>query len=420
MMSCDRNGRKCAAAAVRNGIAGHAGRSLNAISSWQTVDTLMSGKVNADKLPEQAANLALGTVGLKVENGHIRLRNVMGLVIGAHALEHATGSAVTMLARTALRGQPVATYRGVLIRRSPLVDKWQQTRGKLSFRRVQLADSFYFHQGGRTWSVTANRYRFPGNLPEKTLTTLRSHSFPDRAFYFDRPLDPRDAVDIVLGHKDPATHPGFLGATTELDALLPAIKGAKQTLMAANWLTMDDSERDTRTLDFVDYGTLIRSTSGSATRTSPFYPSARTPAWRTTSYTDIAKAYKPNTTGIPIQEGYGGLKPAPEKPVDKSAFVGNLWDNQTKPEPKIERTSNYAQLVREVGQELAPETIAVSGKGERPLRVEALDQLSDKRILAEAYYRDTDGAWVPITDEKAQEKIANVIVDAFRRVSKKT
>ena len=389
-MSCDKNGRKCASAAVRNGIAGHASRSLNAIGSWQTVDKLVTGQVNPERLPEQAANLALGTVGLKVENGRIRMRNVMALVIGTHAIEHATGSAVTMLARTALRGQPFAAYQGVVLRRSPVIDNWLRAKSKLSIGRVTPEDNYFFHQGGRTWSVVSNRYRFPGNLPEKTLTVLHSHSFPNRAFYFDRQLDPREAVDFVLGNKNPEKHPGFLGATNELDALAPPLKSAKRTLMAANWLTIDDSERDTRTLDFVDYDALSKPKS--TITASPYYS---TPAWRTAGYADIAKA----RIATPLTKTAPTAKPK---------------------QIKIEKTSNYAQLVREVGRELAPKTVSVSGRGERPLRVEALDQLSDKRILAEAYYRDTDGAWVPITDEKAQEQIAAVIIDEFKRVSGKS
>lgn len=400
-MSCDRNGRKCASAAVRNGIAGHISRSLNTVGSWQTVDKLVSGQFNPERLPEQAANMALGTVGLKVENGHIRLRNVMGLVIGTHAVEHATGSTVTLLARTALRGQPFATYQGVVLRRSSAIGKLLRARSKLSLGRVTTDDNFFFHQGGRTWSVTANRYRFPGNLPEKTLSVLHSHSFPDRAFYFDRPLDPRDAVDIVLGNKNPDTQPGFLGATNELDALAPPLKSAKRALIAANWLTIDDSERDTRTLDFVDYNALTPKTAVTA---SPSYPyTYKTPAWRTPGYADIVTTRTPVSGTPPTAPSTAKSAAQPKKEVKK-----------------LERTSNYAQLVREVGQELAPKTVSVSGKGERPLRVEALDQFSDKRILAEAYYRDTDGQWVPITDETAQEKIAAIVIDQFKRASNKT
>jgi len=416
-MSCDRNGRKCATAAVRNGIAGHAGRSLNAISSWQTLDTLVSGKVHADKLPEQAANMALGTLGLKLENGQVRLKNVMGLVIGTHALEHVTGSAVTLLTRTALRGQAFATYRGILLRRSPLAEKFRQKTKSLSGGRITPKDTFYFHESGRTWSVSTADYRFPGNLPLKTLSVLRSHSFPNRAFYFDRALAPQDAVDVVMGDKDPETQPGFLGATNEIDALAPAIKSAKLSLMTANWLTMDDSERDTRTLDIIDYGTLARP----ARYSSPFNPSTRAPTWRSPGYANIVKTYgsQTRTAGIPVTEGYGGLKAVPEKAVDTSAFVGDLFGNRTPPKKssKITATSNYEQLTREVGKALAPPTISVSGKGERPLRVEALDQFADGRILAEAYYGEADGSWTPITDESSQAKIATFITDKFKKLS---
>jgi hypothetical protein len=231
-----------------------------------------------------------------------------------------------------------------------------------------------------------------------------------------------------------------LGSTNEIDALVPALGSGKRALMGLNWLTMDDSERDTRGPDFVDYGTLDRpraNTYGQYGGYSDRYPHLRpSPGPYTCAYTYADLARQADVKKVPVSEGYGGLSAAEEKKPDPGAFVSDLWGNKPgqagsqPPAPpeagpadddfKVVRSVRYEDLVKEVGQPLAPAVVEHETLGQRPLRVEALDQFKDGRILAEAYYEAPDGGWTPILDEKALEQIAGRITDKFQRISKQT
>jgi len=247
-MSCDSKNRLIASASGRNGIAGYLNRSLGIISSWGTVERLLSGDTSA------LAHQVLGLAGLRLEektasqvaseqtrkqnpdpvvSRQIKLNGVAGGMLGLHALEQATGVAATMLVRSTLRGKPSGTYRGVILRHLPLTKLPGPGR---------KAEGFYFHQGGRTWISRTAHYAISKDTV-KTLTTVRSLSFPNRAFYFDRKMDERDVVDVVLGARDPDSLPGFLGYTGEFDSLVPSMGALKKGLMGINWLSIDETER---------------------------------------------------------------------------------------------------------------------------------------------------------------------------------
>ena len=424
-MSCNRNGNRCAGAAARNGIAGHLSRSLSALASWQTVDRLLFSGLKKEDLPTAATNALLSAAGLKWEDGRVKLAGVLGLIIAVHGLEHASGAAATLLARNLVRGRAYGRYRGVILRRNPLLKRAQAIRGGLSRGKVTGVAGYYFHQGGRTWTCTMTDFR--AREGSRQMTALKGVSYPNRGFYFDRPLDERDAVDIVLGDRDPDTVPGYLGSTNELDSLIGTGR-LKRGLMGLNWLTVDDSERDTRGPDFVDYGTLETAPAGRWTDYRP-YRHERTVSpghTRSVSYADLVKEVgrQADTTGVPVMEGYGGPPKTEERPPDPATFVSDLWGNKSgdRPEapPKITRTIKYADLAAELGQELAPPQIELGGLGKRPLRVEAIDQYEGGAIRAEAYYQDTDEQWTPIADEKIEEAIAKTITDNFQAISRRS
>jgi len=421
-MSCDSRNRLIASASGRNGIAGYLNRSLGILGSWGTVERLFSGD-GAD-LANQVLNLA----GLRLEqktasqaaeearrerepvvSRKVKLNGVAGLMIGVHALEQATGVAATLAARAVLRGKPTGTYRGVILRRSPLASLPGPGRN---------AEGFYFHQGGRTWVSRTAQYPVSRDTV-KTLTTVRSLSLPGRAFYFDRKMDERDVVDVVLGERDPDTLPGFLGYTGELDSLAPALGLLKKGLMGLNWLSIDETERETRGLDFIDYtapGSSYRQTAHSHS-----YPSAA--PVRTVTYADMARSAgrQVDTRNIPVREGYGGPPPPPEPPPPPpEAYVSDLWGNSTRPEEVIAVT-DYAKLAAEAGRELAPPKIDIPGQGLRPLRVRSLDLLKgpggSKQMRASADYEYAPGQWRPITDDKIREALANTVAMNFNEAS---
>lgn len=418
-MSCDSRNRLIAVASGRNGIAGYLNRSLGVLGSWGTVERLFSGD------GAETVNQLLGLAGLRLEqktasqaaeearrrerepvvSRKVKLNGVAGLMIGVHALEQATGVAATLAVRAALRGKPTGTYRGVILRRLP--------PAPLPGRN---ATGFYFHQGGRTWVSRTAQYPISRDTV-KTLTTVRSLSLPGRAFYFDRKMDERDVVDVVLGERDPDSLPGFLGYTGELDSLAPSLVLLKQGLMGLNWLSIDETERETRGLDFIDY------TASPYRQTAPShsYPSAA--PVRTVTYADLARSAgrQVDTRNIPLREGYGGPPPPPEPPPPPpEAYVSDLWGNPTRPDELIAAT-DYAKLVAEAGRELAPPQIDIPGQGLRPLRVRSLDLLKgpggSKQMRASADYEYTPGQWRPITDDKIREALANTVALNFNQAS---
>ena len=461
-MSCSRTGDRCASAAGRNGVAGYMSRALNTMSSWQTVNQVLSGSKQWNDVPGRLGDTALGLVGLgRDRGGKLYLANVAGLILATHAIEHGTGVAATMVARNAVRGIPYGQYRGVILRRNPYLAAMQKLRRlarPLQMYRPknwfpsELKDGFYFHQGGRTWSCLTAGYRVTKDT-SKTLMSVKQLSFPGRAYYFDRRIDERDVVDVVLGDKDPDTIPGYLGGTNEIDAVVRPLGAAKKALMGLNWLTMDDTERDTRGEDFVDYGALAAprtrpyaswsSESNNYTNHSGYGSASLGPYGRAYRYADLLKRNGPQVAmkDVPVSEGYGGLKLAEEKKPGPQDFVSDLWGNKpgqgAKGKPtagsptertdddafKVVKAVKYTDLMATLGgKALAPPTVMLTDEGgdlgPRPLRVEALDTFKNGRTLAEAYYQDLNGQWQPIADEKALEQIAKVVMDEYTRQSR--
>ncbi len=433
-MSCSANFRACAkSAANRNGISGYLSQAAGAVGSWGTVNSAIesaggisldlkniSGAV--DNLPGTlgglgtaaslvAANTALDTVGLSIDKDrNLRMKNAKGLLVAAHAMEYFSGAAGTMMARQFVRGKPFAKYRGVMLRRNPLIEKITRQVPKLSGGRVQPQpqEAYYFHQSGITWSGTTTNFDIVKETP-KTLSVLRSHSVPHRAYYFDRKLDPRDAVDLTMGDKNPETIPGFLGKTNEIDSIVRPLKQSKQALMGLNWLSVDDSERDTRGETVVDYDAMFRKRKQN--RDTISYRDLV--GYRTLSYRDMIRGSGSAKKEKPAQS-------KPQKSVSKLATDAAAPDTASSDRSAgIANTVTYKDLANEAGAELAPATIDLPDYDTpRPLRVEAIDEMTNGQLLADAYYQTPDGEWFPIIGENAQARLGSIVVNNFIQKSK--
>ena len=177
------------------------------------------------------------------------------LLLSAHLLQQATASVVSLVVRTALRGRALDTYRGLAIRHSKLIDLWAGRVPPWLQERIRLSDSFYFHEGGRTWHCHTLTVTFAPALA-RALSSLTLLSFPNRSFYFDRAIPYTEAVDLALGLKDPDSVSGFIGDFRELDSLAPTFRILKLALYSLNWLLIDEEERDAGGPDVAGYNDL--------------------------------------------------------------------------------------------------------------------------------------------------------------------
>lgn len=411
-MSCQGKYKACAVAAGRNGIAGYINQSLGAIGSWGTVNAAIenAGGIGLDlKNPaglraefsnvpwkmgnvavQMAANAALDTVGLNLSpNGVLSMKNAKGLLLAAHAVEKAGGAATTLLARQLVRGKPYMKYQGVLVRKTPLTGKLAGAKARLSRGRATAdpeGEDYHFYQDGITWANTTTRFNILRDTP-KTLSVLRSLSFPNRSYYFDRRLDEQNGVDLVLGNKDPETIPGYLGSTNQLDSVCSPLRRAKKALMGLNWLTVDDTERDIRTGEVVDYDRFFGGSRGKQ-GTVQYDELSRT---RLTNYTDLLKR----------------------------AASGRSTKKED--EILIKHTITYKDMVSELGgRDFAPKEIDMPELGVCKLRIDAVDELEDGRTMAEAYYfHPKDRSWEPIVDERVQANLGKQLIDEWIGESKK-
>jgi hypothetical protein len=396
-MSCDRNGRRCADAARRNGISGYVSRYLNTITNWSTYQDL--GRV--EDIPQRMLDVTARFFGIMSDG---RVRGVFALLIGTHLVEQITGALFTMAVRLAWRGKPFGRYRGITLRQSPLAPTSGRMQNVLLRGRVIESKGFYFHEAGRTWHCNVATYRV-GDTP-KTLTYIKSLSVPNREYFFDRELPPQDVVDLALGDKDPDTIPGYIGATNEIDGLLHFVRGIKHTMYFANWLLVDDTERDAGS-EIVDYGGFgggparfnASSSPGNGAPSSPGNGWSGTGkggygGYRNPNYDDWGRSYRwygPQVTATdrPASEGYGGPPEARDNPVDPGLFVGSLWDQN--------------------GNGHAKQTIQLRDGREVPLSIHSIQVTPDGRRLAEAYYY-LNNQWWSVKDEGVREQLARDVV----------
>ncbi len=306
-MSCEKNGRKFSDAARRNGIGGQVSRYLNTLGSWSTYRDIGS----AEEIPERIAQVTGAYFGIKgLIEGHPRVAGVLGAIIGVHALEKVTGGIATTGMRLYGRGRPVASYRSIMIRKSPFTPKKAGAMNRLTGGRILEANGYYFFEGGRTWHCQSTTFQF-GDEP-RTLTRINSFSIPQREYFFDRPVavpgdrEPAEGektipiqriIDTVKGDEEPDTIPGFIGSINELEGATP-LRNIKQILFAANWLLVDPGERDGSDGEYVDYEALVKGTrpGGTDTGSGGVYR-----VTRPVSSSSSSSSYWPSTTRIPIR-----------------------------------------------------------------------------------------------------------------------
>ena len=400
-MSCDTNSRKVSDAAKRNGLGGQVARYLNTLGSWNTYRDLSS----AEEIPERLAQVTGAYFGIKgLIEGHPRMAGVLGAIIGVHALEKITGGLATTGMRLYGRGRPVASYRGLLIRKSPFTPNVAGAMNRLTGGRVLEANGYYFFEGGRTWHCQSTTLRI-GDEP-RTLTRVKSFSLPQREFFFDRPVtvpgdrEPAEGektisiqrvVDTVKGDEDPDTIPGFIGSVNELEGATP-LRNIKHTLFAANWLLVDPDERDGSEGEHVDYEALVKGTrpGGPSPGSGGVYQVSRSPS---------SGSYWPSTTRVPIRttgSAEAAIRPVRSPPAQ--AYGANLF------------RSGSSQAGRSTPAERYQDRIRI-GNQDYPLAVKRLVRSPvTGQIKAEAvYYDDNLGRWREVVEDEDRLNLAQAV-----------
>lgn len=381
-MACDRNGRRCANAARRNGISGQVSRYLNTLGNWQTWQDVE----RVEQIPERLAGLTAAFFGVKgLLEGRPKPAGVMAAVIGLHATEHLTGSALTFGMRLFGRGEPFGTYRGVILRRA--------RRPSWEARALGLAqEDYHFFESGRTW--LSRTVSFPG--PEgRSLSVLRSLSFPRREYYFDRALAPQHAVDIVKGDLEPESLPGFIGSVNELEDA-SGVGNLKRLFFAADWLLVDPSERDVGSGgEGADYQALVRGDKpggGSGpqkieVKTGGGSPGPQVirskPAWQSGSSAYGSQYFR---------SGSSSGSPPPPPP----------------PPPPWEPGSTAGAATSDASG--GTQTIRVDGR-ERPLVIRrvVVNPITNRPRAEAAWYDESLGRWRLVDDDDVREKLAEEV-----------
>ncbi|MBE7556708.1 MAG: hypothetical protein HS126_37130 [Anaerolineales bacterium] len=202
----------------------------------------------------------------------------MGAIVGVHALEKVTGGIATTGMRLYGRGRPVASYRGIMIRKSPFTPKKAGAMNRLTGGRVLEANGYYFFEGGRTWHCQSTTFQF-GDEP-RTLTRINSFVFPNGSTSLTGRWPSR-----VIGSRPRARRPfRFSGSLIWLKGMrnrIPSpvlsavsmnwkatpLRNIKHILFAANWLLVDPGERDGSDGEYVDYEALVKGTRPGGTDT---------------------------------------------------------------------------------------------------------------------------------------------------------
>jgi hypothetical protein len=314
--------------AARNAILTHTGRYLDTLGSWSTYRDLSS----LEDVPARLAQVTYTFTGLAgLAEGRPHLSGLLGVVIAVHALEQVTGGLATAGICLAVRSQPLARYRGVLIRRSPF-SRWVHLLDRLPGLRVLESTGYYFVESGRTWHCQSVTLELAESL--RTLTRIRSLSLPHREYLFDRVVivpgerEPAEGektiaiqriIDVVKGDEEPEAVPGFIGRINELENLISPLTCAKQFLFMVNWLLIDSDERDDGS-GHVDYDSLIKGKPSGGLGGTSVWPRPPSPGngpstgWPSTS----RAAGGSDTTSGPVsgQSREPGPRPVPIRPLN--------------------------------------------------------------------------------------------------------
>ncbi|GIK42136.1 MAG: hypothetical protein BroJett011_59690 [Chloroflexota bacterium] len=403
-MSCNKNGQRCTNAALRNGIFGWSSQYLNILGSWSTWKDVKS----IEDIPERIAQLTATMLGIKgLIEGHPYIAGAMGILIASQVLEKASAGFVTTGARLFLRGEPLVLYRGILIRKSPIEPHTTKFWNAVTGGNVLASRGYYFFEGGHTWhcqSVTVQ----VGDTP-KTMTQVRSYSIPYREFYFDRPVyipgvdpDPEEGertisiqrvVDTVMADENPDLIPGFIGYTNPLENLTVLGHG-KRLLFFANWLTVDEGERDVGRGDFVDYEALIKGVApGSSTQPSggDYYVVKK------------SNGSAGNNAGLPQ------MKPL----VNLNAYTTPAYATSTPPSSQPYGINLFSSAATKPPKQLSsiPYKYVDEDQKEHPLIIKRVTKQLNGGYRADAiYYDEGIQRWREVTDDEDKEAIAQKVI----------
>ena len=393
-MSCNSNSERAVTASRKNGVMGQVGRYLNALGSWSTYRDIGS----VEDIPVRVGQVTAAYLGLKGVSGQglPQLAGILGAVVAVQALEQATGAGVTFGARLLGRGEPIGKYRGVIVRKSPITPRWAKTANRLSGGRVEQAEGYYFFESGRTWHSQTVTVQF-GDTP-RTLTQARSFSLPYREYYFDRAISPQTVVDLVKGDRDPDTVPGFIGSVNELENITP-LGGLKRAFFAANWLLIDEGERDEGSPGAVDYDTLVgrRPSSGSYAQTGP-PPGSSGPYrsdWPSTSRRVPVGGGSPPPQAVPVRSS------EPPQPYGSQYFRSSTAPSSGDPYERI------ADRYRTADGKLYP--LLIRGLRTNPLTM--------ARKADAIYYDGELKRWREVVEDEAQLSLAREVEAGRLRVT---
>lgn len=388
-MSCETSSRLVGRGpAQRNGIVGQTSRYLNTLGSWQSYRDLTSW----EDLPGRVAQLTESFFGLKgLLGGQPKLAGLLGVILAVHASEQISGAVATMATRAFKRGKPLGQYRGIILREDPSAAKRDRLLNQVTGGRVRQPQGFYFFEGGRTWQSATVETQVGDTA--RTLTYLRSLSFPHREFFFDRSLEPQDQVELALGERDPDTLPGFIGSTNELENATVTLGQLKRLFFAANWLLIEPGEREGGPADQGGYGSWGRGPTGD--QSGGGYPASRPPAapsgqgpWPSPGYS------RPSSTTIPVLRS----NPTPS-PIPRSVY------------------GSYARA-----QPLTPsqvsDRLSIEGQ-ERPVLVKRLvtSPLTQRRRADALYYDEDLRQWREVVDDTLRERLAEAVDDGLMQVT---
>jgi hypothetical protein len=397
------NNHRSADARRRNGIIGQTQRYLDTLGNWGTYRDIN----HVEEIPERIAQVTAAYFGLKgLAEGRIRLSGILGTIILLHMLEQVTGGVATTGMRLYARGKPVASYRGITIRKSPFTLKAAQALDQVSGGRLSVTDGYYFFESGRTWHCQSLTLQFGGEV--RTLTRLHSFSLPQREFFFDRPAvvpgdrEPEEGeriisiqriIDLVKGDELPETIPGFIGSINELESLT-ILRPIKYLLFMINWLLIDPAERDHNARP-VDYETILKGSPPGGAGSSGLYQVARPPSgppttglWPSTSRTIPASPPPPPPPPPPPYEAdlFGAGPPAGSSPANG-------------PTGPATPAARY------------PDRIRIDNR-DYPLvikRLVASPLNGGQRKVDAIYYDDWVGRWCDIVDEETRISLARAV-----------
>lgn len=242
----------------RNGATAYVRRYLNAVSDWQTY-------AGVDPTRPQAA----GDIVRQLTADYFSPGKLKGiaLLLAAHLTQQTISTLATVLVRAAIHGNVLDTVHGIAVRQSNYHHRWNRLRPDRLANVAEMTDSYYFHEGGRTWLAYTLQIRLWHET--RTWSVLKLLSMPNRAFYFDRPPAYPQAVSVALGKTAADTLPGFLGDVNEPDAIVPPLRTLKLGLYLMEWLLVDPSERDSGLPSPTPYSDLTPPSGGTPGGTRP-------------------------------------------------------------------------------------------------------------------------------------------------------